>query len=56
MISLLDRLENTVGKGENAFTPFPTMFSKDLFPRDVKCRDCMVKVKQSNFKNLKKYC
>ena len=33
-------VENTVGKGEiRAISPFPTVFSKGLFPRGVKrCR------------------
>ena len=31
--------ENTVGKG--AISPFPTVFSKGLFPRDVKRRHCV---------------
>ena len=36
MISLFDRVENTVGKGENAgyqpaFSSFPTLFSKAFF-------------------------
>ena len=37
-------LENTVGKGEIArheqFSPFPTVFSKDLSCRHVKTRTC----------------
>ena len=45
MISLLDRVENTVGKGENAgyqhFSPFPTVFSKAFFFRVIKSWDCM---------------
>ena len=47
MIALLNRVENTVGKGENAgyqqFSPFPTVFSKAFFLRVVKSRDCVVK-------------
>ena len=35
-ISLFDRVENTVGKGENVFSPFPTMFSKGFFVGVVK--------------------
>ena len=35
-----DNLENIVG---NAFSPFPTMFSKVLFHRVVKSQDCVVK-------------
>ena len=46
MIYLFDRAENIVGKGENAgyqhFLLFP-QFSKGLFLRGVKCRDCVVK-------------
>ena len=44
MISLLDRIEKTVGKGENAgyqhFFPFPTVLSKAFFLKVVKSRDC----------------
>ena len=40
IISVFDRVENIVGKGEiacsNYVSPFPTMFSKGLFPRRVK--------------------
>ena len=43
MISLFVRVENTVGKGENAdlsaFSPFPTVFSKAFFFRVVKSLD-----------------
>ena len=45
MISVFDRIENRVGKGENAlpaFSPFPTMFSKDLSFRVIKSPDCLV--------------
>ena len=46
MISLLDRVENTVGKREKcwlpAFSPFPTVFSKDFFLRVVESQDCVV--------------
>ena len=44
-ISLFDRVENIVGKGENGgtFSPFPTMFSKDLFVKVIKSQYCMVK-------------
>ena len=42
-ISLFDRVENTVGKGENAFSPFPTLFSKAFFFGVVKSQDCVVK-------------
>ena len=38
-ISLFDRVENTMGKGENTgyqhFLPFPTVFSKAFFIRVV---------------------
>ena len=34
-------VENTVGKGElRAISPFPTVFSKDLYHRYVKTRAC----------------
>ena len=33
MISVSDRVENIVGKGENAFSPFPTMFFKRLLSK-----------------------
>ena len=43
---LRGRVENIVGKGENAgnpaFSPFFTMFSKGYFPRVVKSKDCVV--------------
>ena len=43
---VLGRVENIVGKGENAgyqhFLLFPTMFSKCLFPRIVRSWDCVV--------------
>ena len=38
---VVDRIENNVGKGENAFSPFITMFSKGL-----KSQDSVVKGKQ----------
>ena len=42
---LSERLENTVGKGEiacyKAISPFPTVFSKGLFPRGVKRFHCV---------------
>ena len=44
-ISLFDRVENTVGKVENAgfqHSPFPTIFSKGFSFRVVKSRDCVV--------------
>ena len=44
------RLENNVGKGENAdlpaFSLFPTMFSKGFFLRVVKSWYCVVKSKE----------
>ena len=48
MISVFDKIENNVEKGENAgipaFSPFPTMFSKGFFLGAVKkSRDCVVK-------------
>ena len=47
MISVFDRRHNIVGKGKNAgyqqFSPFPTMFSKDFFPRVIKSLDRVVK-------------
>ena len=47
-ISLLDRVENTVRKVENAGNQhflLSHMFSKAFFFRVVKCRDCVVKSK-----------
>ena len=49
-------LENTVGKGENcllqAISPFSTVFTKDLYCRHVKCRDCLGKgYERSPFEN-----
>ena len=44
IISVFDRLENIVGKGEIACTSnfsFSTMFSKGLFPRLVKRCHCV---------------
>ena len=47
VITLLDRVENTVGKGENAgyqhFLLFSTVFSKASFLRVVNSRDCVIK-------------
>ena len=43
---VLGRVENIVGKAENAgttFSPFPTMFSKSFFLRVVKSWDYVVK-------------
>ena len=46
-ISISERVENTVGKGENAgyqaFSPFPTVFSTAVFFGVVKNRNCVVK-------------
>ena len=42
-ISPLDRVENSVGKGENAGSSLPTVFSKAFFLRVVTSRDCVVK-------------
>ena len=40
-------VENTAGKGEiarlRAISPFPTVFSKDLYCRHVKTRACLGK-------------
>ena len=42
---LSKHVENTVGKRRNcslqAISPFPTVFSKGLFPRGVKRRHCV---------------
>ena len=47
MISVIDRVENIVGKGENAgcqhFLLFPQCFQKASFLGVVKSRDCVVK-------------
>ena len=47
LISLFNRVENIVGKGENAgyqhFLLFPQCFLRGLFLRVVKSRDCVVK-------------
>ena len=44
---VLGRIENIVGKGENAgyqhFLLFPQCFQKAYFNKVVKCRDCVVK-------------
>ena len=51
MVSSFDRVENTVGKGENAgyqhFLLFPTVFSNAFFFRVLKSRDHMGKGKLS---------
>ena len=44
MIYLFDRVENTMGKGENAgYQHFPTVISKVFFFKVLKSRDCVVK-------------
>ena len=47
MIFVFDRVENIVGKGENAgyqhFLLFPQCFQKAFLLRVVKSRDCVVK-------------
>ena len=40
---VLERVQNIVEKGEKAFSPFPTMFSKGFYYRVVKSWDCVVK-------------
>ena len=44
---VMERIENIVGKGENAgyqhFLFFPQCFLKKSFFRVIKCRDCVVK-------------
>ena len=57
MIFVIDRVENIVGKGENAgyqkFLLFPHCFQRAFSPRVIKSRDCVVKsltyTKQQNF-------
>ena len=47
IISVFDRVENIVGRGENAgyqYNPFPTMFLTRFLPRVVKIPDHVVKV------------
>ena len=50
---VLGRVENIVGKGENAghqhFLLFPTMFSTSFFSRGVKSWECVVIVKNTKF-------
>ena len=43
MIFVFDRVENIVGKGENAVSPLPAIFSKGFLLRVVKSQDCVVK-------------
>ena len=40
-------VENPVGKGEIACSPFPTVFSKGLYPRGIKRCHCVEWVKES---------
>ena len=45
LISVFDRVENSVGKGEKCqqhFSPFPALFSKGVFLRVVKSQDCVL--------------
>ena len=51
MISLFDRVEHTVRKGENAFIPFPTVFSKAFLFRVFKSWDCVVELRLLGQKN-----
>ena len=39
VISVIDKLENIVGKGE--ISPFSTMFSKGFLPRHIKRSHCV---------------
>ena len=49
MISHVDRVENTVGKGENAgYQHFLTVFSKAFFLRVVKSRDWVLRVNKTS--------
>ena len=45
MIFVFDRVDNIVGKGENAgyqhFLLFPQYFQKVLYLKLVKCKDCV---------------
>ena len=44
IISVFDRVENIVGKGEialQAISPFPIIFSKGFFPRGIKRCHCV---------------
>ena len=47
-ISLCDRVANTVGKEENAFSSFPTVFSEADFFRVVNCEDYVVNLFQND--------
>ena len=53
VVSVFDREENIVGKGENAghqnFLLFPTMFPKGFFLRVVNSRDYVVKSSSGQF-------
>ena len=52
-ISLFDKVENTVGKGENAgyqhFLLVLQCFSKPFFFRAIKSKDCVVKSKEDSW-------
>ena len=37
------RVENTLGKGDTAISPFPLVFSNDLYCRHVQTRACLGK-------------
>ena len=44
MISVIKKVENFVGQGENAgYQPFPTMFSYAFHYSVIKTKDCVVK-------------
>ena len=44
IISVFDRIENIVGKGENAGYHFVAMFSNTLSSMVVRSWDCVVKI------------
>ena len=54
VISVFDRVENIMGKGENAgyqhFLLFPIMFSKGFFFKGVKSGLCGKELADNNFK------
>ena len=54
------RVENTVGKRRNcslrAISPFPTVFSKGLFPRGVKRCHCVGMGQRTNFITFCEQC
>ena len=41
-VALFDRAENTVERGENAFSPFPKVYSKAFLFRVVKSQNCVI--------------